>query len=166
MPIVPKGLILHSMSEYLVYEGKTLYAKDFIKKIGLSVHGYIKPDGTYDKHVVSPSKAFHAGKSEWNGLKNLNSHYLGVELLVAGVNDWTSFSRKIKKKGTYTQPQFDSAVNVFSFWMNKFNIPIENIVRHSDCSGDHVRGKGKGKTDPGNAFDWEAFKTALVAKSK
>ena len=50
--------------------------------------------------------------------------------------------------------------------MNKFNIGIDNVVRHSDCSGDHVRGKGKGKPDPGNAFDWEAFKSALVARSK
>ena len=166
MPIVPKGLILHSMSEYLVYEGKTLYAKEFIKKLGLSVHGYVKPDGTYDKHIVTPGKAFHAGKSEWNGYRSLNSSFLGVELLVSGVNDWTSFNKKIHQKGTYSQPQFDTIVNVFSFWMNKYNIPIEMVCRHSDCSGDHVRGKGKGKPDPGNGFDWEAFKSALVASTK
>ena len=46
--------------------------------------------------------------------------------------------------------------------MDKYNIPVENIVRHSDCSGDHVRGKGKGKVDPGSAFDWEAFQNALT----
>ena len=44
MPIQPKGIILHSMSEYLLWEGKKLYAKDFLKKLGLSVHGFIKPD--------------------------------------------------------------------------------------------------------------------------
>ena len=32
--------------------------------------------------------------------------------------------------------------------MEQYNIPVENVVRHSDCSGDDVRGKGKGKTDP------------------
>ena len=46
MAIQPKGIILHSMSEYLIYEGQKLYAKDFLKKLGLSVHGFIKPDGT------------------------------------------------------------------------------------------------------------------------
>lgn len=47
--------------------------------------------------------------------------------------------------------------------MDKFNIPTNRVVRHSDVSGDHVRGKGKGKTDPGPAFDWDKFQKALVA---
>jgi len=63
MPIRPKGIILHSMAEYLVYDGKKMYAKDFLTRIRLSVHGFIKPDGTYDKMVETPGKAFHAGKS-------------------------------------------------------------------------------------------------------
>lgn len=151
------------MSEYLMWKGKKLYAKDFLKELGLSVHGFIKPDGTYDKMIVSPNKAFHAGKSLHEGLSGLNSHYLGVELLVPGVNDYGSFSKKINQKGTYSQAQFDTTVKVFKFWMDKFNIPASRVVRHSDVSGDHVRGKGKGKTDPGSAFDWKAFQKALVA---
>ena len=47
--------------------------------------------------------------------------------------------------------------------MKQFNIPASRVVRHSDVSGDHVRGKGKGKIDPGSAFDWRAFQRALVA---
>jgi len=163
MPIQPKGIILHSMSEYLMYEGKRMYAKDFLKSLGLSVHGFIKPDGTYDKMIESPNKAFHAGKSLHEGLSGLNSHYLGVELLVPGTNDYGSFSKKITQKGTYSQAQFDTTVKVFKFWMDKFNIPASKVVRHSDVSGDHVRGKGKGKIDPGSAFDWKAFQKALVA---
>ena len=163
MPIQPKGIILHSMSEYLMWKGKKLYAKEFLKELGLSVHGFIKPDGTYDKMIVSPNKAFHAGKSLHEGLSGLNSHYLGVELLVPRVNDYGSFSKKINQKGTYSKKQFDTTVEVFKFWMKKFNIPASRVVRHSDVSGDHVRGKGKGKTDPGNAFDWKAFQKALVA---
>ena len=150
------------MSEFLVWEGKTLYAKDFLKKLGLSVHGFIKPDGTYDKMIETPGKAFHAGKSLHEGISGLNSHFLGVELLVPGVNDYAEFNKKINTPGTYSQAQFDQTVKVFRFWMNKYNIPINNVVRHSDCSGDHVRGKNKGKTDPGSALDWEAFKTALA----
>jgi len=150
------------MSEFLVWEGKTLYAKDFLKKLGLSVHGFIKPDGTYDKMIETPGKAFHAGKSLHEGISGLNSHFLGVELLVPGVNNYAEFNKKINTPGTYSQAQFDQTVKVFRFWMNKYNIPINNVVRHSDCSGDHVRGKNKGKTDPGSALDWEAFKTALA----
>ena len=47
--------------------------------------------------------------------------------------------------------------------MKKYNIPASRVVRHSDVSGDHVRGKGKGKIDPGKAFNWKAFQKALVA---
>jgi len=160
--IVPKVLVLHSMSEYLMYEGQKLYAKDFLKKLGLSVHGFIKPDGTYDKMIESPMRAAHSGKSFWNGISGLNSHSLGIELLVEGVNDNAGFNQKIKTPGTYTQAQFDKSVEVFKWWMKQYNIPLENVVRHSDCSGDHVRGKGKGKTDPGDAFDWKAFQEALA----
>ena len=163
MPIKPKGIILHSMSEYLVYEGKKLYAKDFLKTLGLSVHGFIKPDGTYDKMIISPNKAFHAGKSLHEGLSGLNSHYLGIELLVPGVNDYGSFTKKIQIPGTYSKAQFDTTVEVFKYWMKQYNIPVSRVVRHSDVSGDHVRGKGKGKTDPGSAFDFEALKKALSA---
>ncbi|MDC6464805.1 N-acetylmuramoyl-L-alanine amidase [bacterium] len=161
MPIQPKGIIVHSMSEYLMWNGKKLYAKDFLKELGLSVHGFIKPDGTYDKMIASPAKAFHAGKSLHEGLSGLNSHYLGIELLVPGVNDYASFNKKINQKGTYSQAQFDTTVEVFKYWMKQYNIPVSRVVRHSDVSGDHVRGKGKGKTDPGSAFDWEAFQNAL-----
>lgn len=150
------------MSEFIVWEGKTLYAKDFLKKLKLSVHGFIKPNGTYDKMVETPGKAFHAGISLHEGLSSLNSHFLGVELLVPGVNNYAEFNKKINTPCTYSQVQFDTAVKVFKFWMGKYNIPINNIVRHSDVSGDHVRGKNKGKIDPGSAFDWEAFKSALI----
>ena len=140
-----------------------MYAKDFLTRIRLSVHGFIKPDGTYDKMVETPGKAFHAGKSLHEGVSGLNSHYLGVELLVAGTHDYASFSKAIKTPGTYTKEQFDMTVKVFKFWMKKYNIPASRVVRHSDVSGDHVRGKGKGKTDPGKAFNWKAFQKALVA---
>ena len=163
MPIQPKGIIVHSMSEYLMWKGKKLYAKDFLKELGLSVHGFIQPDGTYDKMISSPAKAFHAGKSLHEGVSGLNSHYLGIELLVPGVNDYGSFSKKINQKGTYSKAQFDTTVEVFKYWMKQYNIPASRVVRHSDVSGDHVRGKGKGKTDPGSAFDWKAFQKALVA---
>ena len=162
MPIKPKGVIVHSMSEYLKLDDGPMYAHDFLKSIGLSVHGFVKPDGTYEKMVSSPGKAFHAGKSEWNGLSGLNSHFLGFELLVPGTHDFGTFSKAIETEGTYTEEQMKTSVEVVKYWIDEYNIPIENIVRHSDCSGDDVRGKGKGKTDPGSAFDWERFKQLLV----
>ena len=94
------------MAEYLVYDGKKMYAKDFLTRIRLSVHGFIKPDGTYEKMVQTPNKAFHAGKSKFGNLENLNSHFLGFELLVPGTHDFGTFSKAIETPGTYTEEQF------------------------------------------------------------
>ena len=161
MAIVPKGIIIHSMAEYLKLDDGPMKAHDFLKSVKLSVHGFIHPDGTYEKMVETPGKAFHAGKSVFGDLSGLNSHFLGFELLVPGEHDFGTFSKAIKTPGTYTEAQFKSAVEVCQWWMKEYNIPANAVVRHSDVSGDDVRGKGQGKTDPGPAFDWEAFKAAL-----
>ena len=78
MPITPKGIIVHSMAEYLKMDSGPMKASDFLKSVKLSVHGFIHPDGTYEHMIKSPGKAFHAGKSEWNGLRYLNNHFLGI----------------------------------------------------------------------------------------
>lgn len=160
--IQPKGIICHSMAEYLKLPEGPKKASDFLKSVNLSVHGFIHPDGTYEKMIESPNKAAHAGKSKWDDLEYLNSHFLGFELLVAGEHDFGTFSKAIETPGTYTQEQFDKAVDVCKWWIKEYNIPVENVVRHSDCSGDDVRGEGQGKTDPGSAFDWSKFKSELV----
>jgi len=161
--IKPKGIIVHSMAEYLKMPEGPMGAHDFLKSVNLSVHGFIHPNGTYEKMIETPNKAAHAGKSKWGDLEMLNGHFLGFELLVPGEHDFGTFSKAIETADTYTQAQFDKAVEVCQWWIKEYNIPVENVVRHSDCSGDDVRGKGQGKTDPGSAFDWDAFKKALVA---
>ena len=163
MAIVPKGIIVHSMAEYLKMPEGPMKAHDFLKSVKLSVHGFIHPDGTYEKMIESPNKAAHAGASKWGGYEMLNSHFLGFELLVPGEHDFGTFSKAIETSGTYTEEQFNTAVEVCKHWIKQYDIPVENVVRHSDCSGDDVRGKGQGKTDPGSAFDWDRFKKELVS---
>jgi len=46
MPIKPKGIIIHSMAEYLKVDNQPDKAYDFIKSVRLSVHGSIHPAGT------------------------------------------------------------------------------------------------------------------------
>lgn len=161
MEINPKGIIVHSMGEYISYNGEDLYAKDFLKVLGLSVHGFIKPDGLYDKMIDSPNKALHAGLSFHEPYKNLNNYYLGFELLVQGTHDYTSFLKAIHREDTYTENQFRTALEVCRYWIKKYDIPNSRVVRHCDVSGDDVRGKGKGKKDPGPGFDWDRFKLEL-----
>ena len=69
MPIKPKGVIIHSMAEYLKMDTGPMKAHDFLKKVRLSVHGFIHPDGTYTHMVKSPGRAHHAGTSKWGDLQ-------------------------------------------------------------------------------------------------
>jgi N-acetyl-anhydromuramyl-L-alanine amidase AmpD len=53
--------------------------------------------------------------------------------------------------------QFDSLIWLCRKWSKEYDISLENIVRHSDVSGDHVRGNNKGKFDVGDGFPWKLF---------
>ena len=65
MPITPKGIIIHSMAEFLKMPEGPMKAHDFLKSVKLSVHGYIHPDVTSEKMVETNGKSFHAGKSKF-----------------------------------------------------------------------------------------------------
>lgn len=157
----PVGIIVHSMTELIDWEGEEIGARQLLQNLKLSVHALIHPDGFVEHIVHSTNKAAHAGVSEHNGLKNLNGYFLGYELLVPGKNDFGSFSAKIEKPGCYTDAQVEAAVWLTKAWMEDYNIEKKDVVRHSDVSGDDVRGARKGKTDPGSGFDWEGFLNQL-----
>lgn len=187
MAMEPKGIIIHAMGEFIgrdglkwlkrynkeenTYEGKPLdeypeqlHAPEWLRLSRLSVHGYIAPDGEWIAGKEVPEKAAHAGKSVFGELSGLNSHFLGFEMLVPGLNDYGSFIDKINNQNPYSEAQLDTAAKKCIEWMQTYNIPLANIVGHSDVSGDAVRGEGKGKKDPGKSFDLEAFKRRVNAK--
>jgi len=56
--IKPKGIIVHSMAEKLDTPVGVMGAHDFLKSINLSVHGFIHPDGRYEKMIESPNPLF------------------------------------------------------------------------------------------------------------
>lgn len=163
-----KGLVLHAMSEFIHRSALEFYgysdseienhpdwihAKNFLDLIGLSVHGFIAPDGSWiTGNVDPPEKGLHAGQSKHGDLTNLNDHYLGIEILVEGKNTYDEFIEKIKSPECYSQEQFETAtLKTFSF-VRDYGFPIENIVTHEQVSGDDVRGEGNGKKDPGAGF--------------
>ena len=179
----PKGIVVHAMMES--FNGVTAW--DFLNEnLGLSAHAFIAEDtflfedkdgriskefgGLVPKNPVliegqnDGLVAYHAGKSKWKDLDNLNNHFLGVEILV----NKTPYVKELKRRNIsdpYSQflfiinnidwlqaKTFDLLVNWCVEKMKKFDIPIENVVLHSDVSGDDVRGEGKGKRDAGDKF--------------
>ena len=151
----PNGIIVHSMGEYI----NGLFAPDFLLSIGLSVHAFIGVDGKVYLAAGTDRVAYHAGKSTFKDHVGLNSTFLGFELLVEGEQTMDTFTEAIQNGNPYKDEQYEASAELCNQWMNEFNIPIENIVGHSDVSGSDVRPDPK--IDPGNAFDWERFRSLL-----
>lgn len=145
----PDGIIIHSMGEYI--DGEPAW--EFLERIGLSAHYLISPDGSIDCTVSPEREAYHAGKSEFEGQRNLNSTFLGIELLVEGDHTYSSFLKAIKNPETFTDKQYKSCIWLCKDLMKRFDIPCDRVVRHSDVSGPDVRDDPK--KDPGEGFDFD-----------
>ena len=153
------GMIVHSIGEWVVAaDGGKHYAPKFLETIGLSVHSFITPDGTIIQSAMDSRVTYHAGKSRFEELSNLNRYFLGCEFMVEGVQTYGSFLEAIKSPNCYSEQQYRAG----GYWFARkslYNLGIDGhtIVGHSEVSPDAVRGPGKGKRDPGAGFDWDRF---------
>ena len=159
--IIPKNIIIHSISEYI--SGKS--APEFIKSIGLDCHYFIQPDGNVINQIVTHDidlkngyiiRGLHAGVSKHEHKYNLNWNSIGIELMIEGEHSYEEFLDKIKTD-CYTESQIESCLKLVRELSAHFRIKKCNVIRHSDVSGDDIRGKGKGKKDPGEGFNYEKF---------
>ena len=145
------------MGEFVSYEGRMLYAPDFLIAQKLTVHAMITPAGQVLKCGSEGSVAYHAGASLFKGVSGLNTTFLGCEFLVSGEHTYESYLKRIAQPDAYTDAQYEAGGWLYASWMRKFGIARDAIVGHSAVSGDDVRGPGKGKRDPGGGFAWERF---------
>ena len=134
---IPVKVIVHSMAEFIEYEGETLHAYDFLKKIGLSAHALICPDGTVIRCREDDQGGYHA--------RGFNKDSLGVEILVHGKHDYGSFINTIKKP-YMTFDQHCACVELLRDWCS--NHDIVSIDRHSDIDKER-------KKDPGLGCPWK-----------
>lgn len=127
---VPDRIVLHAMSEYI--EG--LYAVDFLKNIGLSVHAIITPSGKIIRCRNDNEGAYHA--------KGFNTNSLGVEFLVKGQHSYTSFLKAIQTP-YLSQEQYEAGMCLVKEWMKEWD--ITKVQEHSYLSP-------RRKFDPGPGF--------------
>ncbi|MFZ9959974.1 MAG: N-acetylmuramoyl-L-alanine amidase [Candidatus Limnocylindrus sp.] len=114
-----------------------------IKASRVSYHGLIAADGAYYQIVDPKHTAWHAGVSEWNGVKNVNQISLGL-----------SFVNPNDGQIPLTPQQISVAKGVIQYWRQQYD--IEDIVTHAAVA----RPRGR-KTDPEQVpnfrlseFDW------------
>jgi len=137
----PKSIIIHAMAEYLSIDGghQWMKAADFLKHTGLSAHALVSPDGTVYRCRKDNEGAYHAA--------GFNTDSLGIEIMVSGKHDYSSFLHTILHRYT-TEAQYSALVEQVREWIKRYS--ITDIKRHSDVS------PGR-KIDPGAGFDWEKF---------
>ena len=134
----PELIVVHAMGEY-INDGKPIFAPDFLEIYGLSAHALICPNGDVMICRDERSGAYHA--------KGFNTNSLGVEFLVSGAHDYSSFL-KAMKTDYITHAQWVAGIELVKSWKAKYN--IKEIKRHSDIS------PGR-KVDPGAGFKWQEF---------
>lgn len=142
----PDSIIVHALAEYIVYNGKSMHAVDYLKFAGLSAHALITMSGVTIRCRRDDQGAYHA--------KKFNTNSLGIELLVPGRHDYESFLYTINNKDYLHIDAYLAAIRQVKSWVEKYSISIDKIKRHSDVDPDR-------KQDPGNMFPWEAFIEAL-----
>lgn len=114
-------------------------------KSGVSAHYLIGKDGRIMRLVPPAYKAWHAGKSHWDGEDNVNEFSIGIEL--ENANDGVD---------PYPDAQLESLANlVASLRIDWTGITHERIISHAQIA------PGR-KTDPGIVFPWVAFGCRLA----
>ena len=114
---------------------------DEYERYGVAAHYLIDRDGTVYQTAPEEAIAYHAGPSQMpDGRTNVNNFSIGIEAI--------SY-----KDNTLTEEQYISLAGLIKHLKEKYQVPDENIVGHSDIS------PGR-KTDPWN-FDWEYFNSLI-----
>lgn len=144
-----KYIILH-------YTGtKTFENAMFLLKGGnpdhkVSAHYAIDLDGAIYQLVDEKHRAWHAGKSCWDGEDDINSTSIGVEL-----------QNKGHEHGYHSFPdaQIAALILLLKDVMPRHGISPQNVLGHEDIA------PGR-KQDPGELFPWERLSEEALAVSK
>ncbi|MDP5030327.1 MAG: 1,6-anhydro-N-acetylmuramyl-L-alanine amidase AmpD [Paraglaciecola sp.] len=117
---------------------------ELIADMRVSAHCLIKRNGEVVQFVPFNHRAWHAGKSSFQGRSICNDYSIGIELEGAD-------------HIAYTNAQYASLLKLSHYIMALFpHITLARIVGHCDIAP--LR-----KSDPGVAFDWPLFRQGLSA---
>lgn len=115
----------------------------------VSAHYLIAMDGTIFRLVDENQRAWHAGQSFWplegRDETDMNSASIGIELDNPGHSNGLV---------PFPAAQIESLIGLCCDIMQRWAIPLDNIIGHSDIA------PGR-KQDPGPLFPWEQVRAAL-----
>jgi AmpD protein len=112
---------------------------DAIRGFEVSAHFLVRRDGEIVQFVSCDERAWHAGRSEWQGRTECNDFSVGIEL--------EGFEGE-----TFEPAQYDALAWLLRALAERY--PIEAVAGH-----EHVA-PGR-KKDPGPGFDWQRLRANL-----
>lgn len=104
----------------------------------VSCHYLVAEDGQVLRMVDEEKRAWHAGRSHWRGVQDVNSASIGIEI----VNPGHEFGYQ-----PFPEEQMDALVPLVADIVRRHGIPKANVVGHSDIAPAR-------KQDPGELFEW------------
>ena len=104
----------------------------------VSAHYLIDEDGEVTRLVPEHRRAWHAGRSFWRGLNDVNSASIGIELVNPG-HEWGY--------RPFPPAQMEALLPLLARIVRDHDVPRANVVGHSDVAPAR-------KEDPGELFDW------------
>ncbi len=123
---------------------------EFLQRIAdlrVSAHCFIDRAGQVTQFVSFNDRAWHAGQSSFQGIKDCNNYSIGIELEGTDADP-------------YTDNQYSALAALTRCLMDTFSdMTLGRIVGHNDIA------PGR-KTDPGTAFDWCRYRQAITKEPK
>ncbi|WP_353203555.1 N-acetylmuramoyl-L-alanine amidase [Sphingomonas sp.] len=113
----------------------------------VSAHYLIAEDGQVLRMVAEEKRAWHAGKSRWRGIEDVNSASIGIEI----VNPGHEFGYR-----PFLEEQIDALIPLLAGIKERYGITRGNVVGHSDIAPTR-------KQDPGELFPWSRLAKVRLA---
>jgi N-acetylmuramoyl-L-alanine amidase len=110
----------------------------------VSAHYVIDESGAIVRMVPDNRRAWHAGRSYWRGIRDVNSASIGIEL----VNPGHEFGYR-----AFPERQIDRLLALLAEVTTRHGVSRAGVLGHSDVA------PGR-KTDPGELFPWRRLAAA------
>jgi N-acetylmuramoyl-L-alanine amidase len=115
---------------------------------GVSCHYLVDEEGDITQMVDEHARAWHAGVSSWQGMTDINSHSIGIEVHNPGHD--LGYSE-------FPEPQIVTVIALCRDVSGRHGIAPENVLAHSDIAP--MR-----KVDPGEKFPWARLHAAGLGR--
>lgn len=134
-------------------DGVIRHCTDLLRELELSVHGFCLPDGRIVESVAIGRVARHA--------RDYNDRSIGLEFVVEGLHDEDSLTRAMANvdASPYRPVQYEAAAR----W---FRCHADALALDASCFRTHGELDPQRKTDPGAAFDHDAFLRAFESAAQ